>query len=758
MKTFHTFVVAIVLVSCVLCCTTQQLHAQWIETTIALPKPASARDLIYNPVNNKIYTANTNDQGMPDEHSATIIDGATNTIIKTIPMAKGSREVEVNTVSNKVYIANYFADSVTVIDGATDIVIAVMAAGDGPRAFAFSTKQNKMYCANEMSGSVTVIDGVTNKVVATIKVGSTPRVLCYNPKDDKVYCPNAGSKNLSVIDCATDVVVETVTTGNTPRGVDYNEASNTVYCSNYSSDNITVIDGTTNKVVTTITVGDGPTAMFYCPEGSKMYCTNVGAPGPNTPKECTVSVIDAITHKVLKTIPAGDEPTAFCYSPRNKKIYWVDEWSHRVSVVDVFKDEVIKTISLGTGTVQPVDMCYNPVNERMYTANRLTYNLTVITDSLTTTTNPTILITSAAIVKGKVGTPYSYPVKAQSNVSDPIRYALATAPTGMRIDSVSGLITWTAPIEGSYPVSLRASMVSGGKPYSATQNFTLVIESASAVSVTFTSTPLVTGTEDKEYTYLAKAVSSDTTRPVRYALTTAPSGMSVDSLTGRVSWSKPALGSHSVVIRASVMSAGTTYAATQTFTLVIDKPRPPLSITFTSNPPLTGVEGKPYSYRVRAVASDTSKTVTFRLSMNAPEGMTLQMGTNTLSWPSPKRGSYPITIIARAQGDTLIERQSYTLVISPDTTTSVDEVGMHSALSVYPNPATESITIGTASPLSSNSIAEIIDGRGLVVHSAVMQMGSMQHVVSLSMLPDGIYHIRMNIRGDDEIVPLIIQR
>ncbi len=552
--------------------------------------------------------------------------------------------------------------------------------------------------------------------------------------------------------------METVTTGNTPRGVDYNEASNTVYCSNYSSDNITVIDGTTNKVVTTITVGDGPTAMFYCPEGSKMYCTNVGAPGPNTPKECTVSVIDAITHKVLKTIPAGDEPTAFCYSPRNKKIYWVDEWSHRVSVVDVFKDEVIKTISLGTGTVQPVDMCYNPVNERMYTANRLTYNLTVITDSLTTTTNPTILITSAAIVKGKVGTPYSYPVKAQSNVSDPIRYALVTSPTGMRIDSVSGLITWTAPIEGSYPVSLRASMVSGGKPNAATQNFTLVIESASAVSVTFTSTPLVTGTEDKEYTYLARAVSSDTTRPVRYALTTAPSGMSIDSVTGRVSWSRPVVGSHSVVIRASVISAGTTYAATQTFTLVIDKPRSPLTITFTSNPLLTGVEGKPYSYRVRAVASDTSKTVTFRLAMNAPEGMTLQMGTNTLSWPSPVRGTYPITIIARVQGDSIIERQTFTLEIRADTTTSVREEGEHSTIRLYPNPASESFTIGTASPLSSDAIAEIIDGRGLVVHRAVLQMGSMQHVVSVSMLPDGIYHIRMSIRGDDNIVPLIIQR
>ena len=50
------------------------------------------------------------------------------------------------------------------------------------------------------------------------------------------------------------------------------------------------------------------------------------------------------------------------------------------------------TISLGTGVVQPVDLCYNPINERVYTANRLTYNLTVIKDSLTTIgiSSPTI--------------------------------------------------------------------------------------------------------------------------------------------------------------------------------------------------------------------------------------------------------------------------------------------------------------------------------------------------------------------------------
>ena len=49
--------------------------AQWIETTITMPPQASARDLIYNPNSNKVYTANTPQTGNIGQNSVTIIDG-----------------------------------------------------------------------------------------------------------------------------------------------------------------------------------------------------------------------------------------------------------------------------------------------------------------------------------------------------------------------------------------------------------------------------------------------------------------------------------------------------------------------------------------------------------------------------------------------------------------------------------------------------------------------------------------------------------
>ena len=360
------------------------ISAQSIESIVVLTDNGAPRDLLYNPIDNKIYSANTPDLNNPGAatESVSVINGATNAVITSIPMKKGSRDFCHNTINNKIYVANYFADSVTVIDGKTDAVLTIIPAGDGPRALVYNTKNNRVYCVNEISGNVTVIDGNTNTVITTVPVGSKPRVACYNPTNNKIYVPNAGSGNLSVISGETNTVISTPAMGNVPRGIVYNPQNNKVYVSNYSSDNVMVVDGVTNAVVATISVGDGPTAIFHNPEGNKVYCSNVGAPGPNTPKECTVSIIDAATDKVIKTLVTGDEPTAFCYAGRSKRVYWANEWSHDIAVVDAVTDTFITVIKFDNPPVTPVDVCYNPVNDRIYTANRLKFAIAVLKDSV----------------------------------------------------------------------------------------------------------------------------------------------------------------------------------------------------------------------------------------------------------------------------------------------------------------------------------------------------------------------------------------
>lgn len=86
-------------------------------------------------------------------------------------------------------------------------------------------------------------------------------------------------------------------------------------------------------------------------------------------------------------------------------------------------------------------------------------------------------ITSAAVTTAAVGKSYLYDVNAtDANAQDVLSYTLITAPTGMIIDTNSGVITWT-PSEsqsGSHSVSVRVDD-NASPAMSSSQNFTISV-------------------------------------------------------------------------------------------------------------------------------------------------------------------------------------------------------------------------------------------------------------------------------------------
>ncbi len=277
---------------------------------------------------------------------------------------------------------------------------------------------------------------------------------------------------------------------------------------------------------------------------------------------------------------------------------------------------------------------------------------------LPATTNPVVTITSTAVLTGKVGTPYTYTVRAENNVKAPNTYSLLAAPKDMTIDSSSGVISWAVPVQGTHVVTVQASIVSDGKAYTAKQTYSLVIQGNAPITVAFTSTPVLTGTE-----------------------------------------------------------------------------------------------GKAYSYRVRARASDTALRVTYRLG-TAPSGMTLSMG--TLSWPSPVKGTYPLTITALVQGDTATAQQSFTLVISPDTTTSIDEDAVLSTVTVFPNPASDVLIVQVTAPMTESATVDLVDMNGRIVRRSVINQGSTMCYVDVQSLYAGAYVARITRGGSNINLPVVI--
>lgn len=89
-------------------------------------------------------------------------------------------------------------------------------------------------------------------------------------------------------------------------------------------------------------------------------------------------------------------------------------------------------------------------------------------------TNQTPIITSTPIITATVGAAYTYNVTATDPDGNTLIFSLTISPTGMTINSSSGLITWTPTTSGNYNVTVEVS--DNGSPVkSITQSFTIAV-------------------------------------------------------------------------------------------------------------------------------------------------------------------------------------------------------------------------------------------------------------------------------------------
>ena len=237
-------------------------------------------------------------------------------VTATIAAGAAPEAVAVNTVTNKIYVANFLSSNVTVIDGATNFTTTVPA-GLNPVGVAVNEATNKIYVANrgdcsplgkcQSRGSVTVIDGTTNSTTTVVDVNANgPRAVAVNSVTNQVYVANFWSGNVTVIDGATDsttTVTDPHAVGLESIAVAVNTATKKIYVvnnnidgfSNTTAGNVTVIDGATNAT-TTVTDPNAmtPYSVAVNSTTNKIYVANLGA--LTAANHGNVTVIDGATN------------------------------------------------------------------------------------------------------------------------------------------------------------------------------------------------------------------------------------------------------------------------------------------------------------------------------------------------------------------------------------------------------------------------------------------------------------------------------
>jgi YVTN family beta-propeller protein len=222
-------------------------------------------------------------------------------VIDTIQVGQGPTGVDVNPVTDRVYVTDFRADTVSVIDAATDQVVDTITVGGGPAAVAVNPVTNRIYVACQNAG-IAVIDGVTDTVLTSIPVGSIPDGVAVDKRRNLVYASNLGGGTESVIDGATNQVVKTIQIGGSPFGVTVAVDANRIYVGNLGNSTVSVIDGATETVIDTIhqaTIFGSNVSLDLTLD--RLYVTGTAN---------DIVVIDTTDDSVVTTVPVGESGDA----------------------------------------------------------------------------------------------------------------------------------------------------------------------------------------------------------------------------------------------------------------------------------------------------------------------------------------------------------------------------------------------------------------------------------------------------------------
>ncbi|MSN26302.1 MAG: hypothetical protein GJV46_10600 [Geobacter sp.] len=216
------------------------------------------------------------------------------------------------------------------------------------------------------------------------------------------------------------------------------------------------------------------------------------------------------------------------------------------------------------------------------------------------------VISSAPLTSAYEDGYYYYPVIASDPNGDLLNYSLTTKPSGMTINSTTGLIYWNPSDKGTYSVTVKAVDPSG---LSATQSFKVtVVSRPSNYAPRITSTPVTTATAELPYSYNVTATDSNRDT-LYYRLYSAPSGMTIDLNTGLISWvpSQSQTGSNYVTVEVVDSKGG---KATQRFTCRVSA-----NGGTSNNPPVISTPGNQ--------TNNKGDAVSLQIQASDPDGNTI---------------------------------------------------------------------------------------------------------------------------------------
>jgi len=182
------------------------------------------------------------DAAQPIVSAVSIIDTATNSVVRRIDVPGAVHHVAVSPDGRVAVVTHPATDAITVIDLEALEVIKTVPTGAMPNYAAFSKDGEKLYVSNSGEDTIAVLDRSTWSVTGKIPVGESPEHLALSPDGGKLFVNNVAVGSVSVVDLSAERAVETFSIGATLHGIDVSDDGGTLFIAVRGDDKLVAVD------------------------------------------------------------------------------------------------------------------------------------------------------------------------------------------------------------------------------------------------------------------------------------------------------------------------------------------------------------------------------------------------------------------------------------------------------------------------------------------------------------------------------------
>jgi len=203
-----------------------------------------------------------------------------------------------------------------------------------------------LYATCDLSRKLLIIDPKTRSIQAAIDTEGTGHWAAVLPDGSKAYVANKNDRLfVTVIDLKARKLVARVPMPKGTQGITASPDGKRVVAIDFTDPQFYIIDTATDKVIDTVVVEKntiGPFRARYSPDGTMLITVNH--------MNALANIFDAKNlHSPQKTLTVGSQAFGIAYSADGKTALVSNHGDGTISVIDLTRNQVVKTFMAGTG-------------------------------------------------------------------------------------------------------------------------------------------------------------------------------------------------------------------------------------------------------------------------------------------------------------------------------------------------------------------------------------------------------------------------